>query len=732
MEQFSLNRRVTIEGLEKQAEAEGRGVRYEAVERAIARFYRDMEMTLDEPLEKLSDESLEKPLDEPLEEPLKKPGKGVDRTARKIYLEYCDMDAEQYKIRIEDEATIVIQAGDELGFVYALLFISERFLGIHPFWFWNDQTFTTRKEVLISTGIHESVKKPVAYRGWFINDEVLLSHWDAGREAAYPWEMAFEALLRCGGNVVIPGTDRNSKLYAGLASSMGLWITHHHAEPLGAEMFLRAYPDKNPSFRENPDLFRRLWEEGIIRQKEEKVIWNLGFRGQGDTPFWENDPLYDTPEKRGSLIRSIMEEQYALVKKYIPDPVCCTNLYGETMELYQQGYLTLPEGIIMIWADNGYGKMVSRRQGNHNPRIVALPEEALRGQSHGVYYHVSFYDLQAANVLTMIPNRMEFVERELGQAYDSGIRELWLVNCSNIKPHVYPLDFIASLWNGNKSGVKGHLERYLDAYYLRDELRDKLRDKLQRGYEENEKEKAGWLRDRMKACFQEYFQSMLPYGEREDEHAGEQFYNYVARILIHGWMKDGGARPCTELGWCAPFEDFSTQISWFGTVCHSGRDRLFRLLEECEKFTEEAGDLWRDSLLLQVKIHAWCVEGALHFVRAYEGWKEGELMEAFYQLGEAADWYEAVDREMKACCHDKWNGFYDNDCQSDIKQTAYLLRLLMGYVRNLGDGPYFYQWQREIIYSEEDRRVILLTNEENHMTDQELYGAMKAGRSVIR
>ena len=705
MEQFSINRDVTIEGPAGQELAGYGRVRQEAVKRAIARFYRDLEMALEGSLK----------------ESLEKQGDGTARTAGKIYLEYCGMDAEQYKIQVENEEAIVIQAGDELGFVYALLFISERFLGIHPFWFWNDQAFPKRKEVLVPAGTYESVKKPVSYRGWFINDEVLLSHWDAGRDASYPWEMAFEALLRCGGNVVIPGTDRNSKLYAGLASSMGLWITHHHAEPLGAEMFLRAYPDKKPSFRENPDLFRGLWEDGIVRQKGEKVIWNLGFRGQGDAPFWENDPHYDTPEKRGDLIRSIMEEQYALVKKYIPGPVCCTNLYGEVMELYQQGYLTLPEGIVMIWADNGYGKMVSRRQGNHNPRIVALPEEALRGQSHGVYYHVSFYDLQAANVLTMIPNSMEFVEQELKQAYDSGIRDLWLVNCSNIKPHVYPLDFVASLWNGDEIGVKGHLERYLDDYYLQDELR---RGPLKQG-------DAGELRERMIACFSEYFQSMLPYGEREDEHAGEQFYNYVTRILIHGWMKDGGIKSCPDLMWCAPFEDFLAQISWLGAVCHSGRDRLFRLLEECEKLAGEAGSLWRDSLLLQVKIHAWCVEGALHFARAYEEWKQGALMDAFYQLGEAADWYEAVDRAMKACGHDKWSGFYDNDCQSDIKQTAYLLRLLMGYVRNLGDGPYFYQWQREIIYSKEDRRVILLTNEENHMTDQELYGAMKAGRSDI-
>ena len=49
----------------------------------------------------------------------------------------------------------------------------------------------------------------------------------------------------------------------------------------------------------------------------------------------------------------------------------------------------------------------------------------------------------------------------------------------------------------------------------------------------------------------------------------------------------------------------------------------------------------------------------------------------------------------------------------------------MGYVRNLGDGPDFYKWQREVNYSENDAKVVLITNMENHMTDWELYLAGK-------
>lgn len=112
------------------------------------------------------------------------------------------------------------------------------------------------------------------------------------------------------------------------------------------------------------------------------------------------------------MISNIMKKQYAMVREQIPDAVFCTNLYGEILELYREGCLQIPEDVILIWADNGYGKMVSRRQGNHNPRVSALPEEGDKGR-HGTYYHVSFYDLQAANHITMLPNSMEFVEKSL-------------------------------------------------------------------------------------------------------------------------------------------------------------------------------------------------------------------------------------------------------------------------------------------------------------------------------
>lgn len=307
-----------------------------------------------------------------------------------------NMQAEQFEIKC-DNNMLVIYASDTLGFVYGLYHISRDILGVLPFWFWNDQVFIKKKGCRIS-GEYAYTSKPYAvkYRGWFVNDEVLIHKWYVDRKKDMPWEMVFEALLRCGGNLVIPGTDKNSHIYRDLAADMGLRITHHHAEPLGAPMFARRYPELTPSYDEYPEKFHELWKEGIDEQKKLDVIWNLGFRGQGDCPFWDNDPRYQTSESRGELMGKLIGLQRDYVQNEIPDAQYCTNLYGETMELYRDGYLKLPDDVIKIWADNGFGKMVTRRQGNHNPRIPALPKENNTGR-HGIYYHVSFYDLQAAN-----------------------------------------------------------------------------------------------------------------------------------------------------------------------------------------------------------------------------------------------------------------------------------------------------------------------------------------------
>lgn len=639
---------------------------------------------------------------------------GLLRDIEKVFLT-CDLEGGTIElVRKEQKAEcfclksegnrLKLYASDDLGFIYGIYEISRTWLGIGDFWFWNDQAVQKKEAVEIPENYcYQSTPFAVRYRGWFINDEVLLHTWSVDRNKDKPWEMVFETLLRCGGNLVIPGTDRNSVIYRSLAAKMGLYITHHHAEPLGAEMFARAYPKLQPSYDKYPDQFRKLWQEGIQCQKDFKVIWNLGFRGQGDRPFWEDDPKYATAASRGELLNQLIRIQYDMVKKADPQAVCCTNLYGETMELYREGYLRLPEDVIKIWADNGYGKMVTRRQGNHNLRIEAMPEKSDRS-CHGIYYHVSFYDLQAANHMTMLPNSPEFVKEELERVLEYGMKEFWLVNCSNIKPHVYYLDFIAEIWRKGKVSAAGQRKSYAEKYF------------------------GSSAEKTVSDCIKDYFSAAVSYGPNKDDHAGEQFTNHVSRILIHQFMNDR-SRPSKDLLWAANEKGLKEQNAWYKQRCREGTASYGNYLKKCERATCElegsAEILFRDSILLQARLHYHCFRGALQVCESLEAAFAERYKEAFYLAGKARKEYLSANRSMRDREHGKWNGFYANECLTDMKQTAWVLEALMGFLRTLGEGPHYYEWQREFLYSEEDRQVMLILNMENHLNNDELFRLME-------
>lgn len=610
---------------------------------------------------------------------------------------------EAWKISVT-ERKIVIHYGGELGAVYALLRISNKALSVLPFWFWMDQPMERQPIVYVKSGDVESEPAAVCYRGWFINDEVLLHTFVLDGSKDKPWEMAFEALLRLGGNMVIPGTDKNAHRYRDLAASFGLYITHHHAEPLGAQMFRRAYPGLKASYAEHPELFRGLWRDAIRAQRGKRVVWNVGFRGQGDSPFWAEDPRYDTPQRRGALISQLIREQVDMVRETYPGAPCCTNLYGEVMELYRDGHIDLPDDVIRIWADNGFGKMVSRRQGNHNPRVPALPEPGSTAM-HGLYYHASFYDLQAANHMTMLHNPPGFVRRELKEALDRGVRDYWIVNCSNIKPHVYTLDFIAAFWQNGDCDPKAHREEFCRAYYGEENAPLVARSMLS------------------------YYMYAVNYGPNEDDHAGEQFPNHGARMLVSQWMKDANA-PCEGMFFATGEMPLAQQIDWFAERCDSAAAGYEALVEECEglrlAMSGEGRTLFEDSIMMQARLLERTYTGAMLAARSLKHAVAGDWLAAFFAAGQSKEAFLQADAAMRSREHGHWRNFYANDCLADVKQSAWLMGVLMGTLRNLGDGPHFYGWQRRFLDAPEDTGIMLILNMENHMDDDALFSLMKA------
>lgn len=625
----------------------------------------------------------------------------------RIVLEQTVLEPERFILDVSED--MKVQAGDELGFVYGLLYISERFLGVKPFWFWMDQPAETAEKTAVTEklsvlpGQYTSPVPVIKYRGWFVNDEVLIMKWQINGDKTEPWRMVFEALLRCGGNMVIPGTDKNSKIYNRLASDMGLWITHHHAEPLGAEMFVRAYPDKEPNYADSPGLFIKLWEDAVKAQRGMKVIWALGFRGQGDCPFWSNDTSgrFDTPEKRGRLISDVIEQQRQIVLKYVENPVFCTNLYGEIMELYEEGHIHFHEDIIKISADNGYGKMVTRRRDNHTVRISSLPKEP---EKHGgIYYHVSFYDLQAANHITMLPNSVDFVDSELSEVMEKNATDYWIVNCSNVRPHVYFLDALRKKWYGESVSDASHSLEFAREYF-------------------------GGNTDTA-PLYRIYHQAMLPYGKEPDEHAGEQFYTENVRLLIHS-IYNNRSDGTPGLKWLVGLMPLGDQIEAYVQMCRDNLENITKFYDSCcavgPKLSGSLRQLWSATLLLQASIHYYCTKGVIAFGEGYRDYAAGNYWKAFMLFGCSAEYFEKTDRLIRDSEYGVWEGFYFNECFADVKHTAYMLKKLMGLAREKGDNARHDKWYRDAVYAESDKKVFTLLVNDNHMTDWELYKAFNA------
>ena len=594
---------------------------------------------------------------------------------------------------------LYIIGSDDLGLMYGVLYVSRTFLGVDPFWFWADLEPETQSEVSVPAMKYCSPVPRVRYRGWFVNDETCFFNWKGYPPSEELWYPVFETLLRLGGNMVIPGTDlpRNGSYWT-LAAEMGLWFAHHHIEYLGADMFSRRFPETLPNYEQYPEQFELLWREGIIRQKANKVVWTLGFRGQGDHPFWDDDPTYDTPEKRGKIITKIIQRQYEILCEYIDDPVCCSYIYGELTELYRKGYLKFPKGTIKIWSDNGYGKMLSRRQWLDNPRLPSLPHADDVGP-HGLYFHVAFHDLQASNHLTMTPSP-ELIRQELHGAFEAGADTYLLLNTGIIRPHLYMLDLVSKLWLDGDADVNAH-----------------CRDFAARMFPSAGDDSASW--------YQRYFETPFLTGPNDDEKAGDEFYHHSLRPLIATWIRGKDSSTCPDLTWATGNIPFIEQIQWCQNVCQKGKQQWQNLHEEyltvLPTLLGRERRFFQDNLLLGVLLHETGCQGFATFCEAYFAYRENNLPLAFLRASQALWAYQESVNAMLQAEHGKWENFYSSDWTNNVRMTVYSLETLRRYLRAIGDNDRFTGWSNKFVWHiKGDQKV-----QYKPMSDDELAKALE-------
>ena len=607
------------------------------------------------------------------------------------------LEEEQYRVEVGEDA-IIVQCGGDLGAVYALLSISARALDIQPmdWWMRRDPRRLATAELLC--GVWESPVYAVRWRGWFVNDEVLLTGWHIEEtEREETWRRVFETLLRCGGNMVIPGTDRqfDGDALGQMALDMGLWLTQHHSELLGARMFGRVYPELKPSYARHPEAFEALWRESARRWAGRKVVWTVGFRGQGDMAFWHGDADFDTDAKRGAFVSRVIRRQMEIVREYTPDACFCTNLYGEMMGLYRQGYLRVPEEVVKVWGDNGFGRMVSRRQGDENPRTDAMPAPDAGGRN-GIYYHVSFYDLQAANHITMLQAPPALVARELQNVLARGAGEYWNINVGCVRPHAFFIDLIARLWRDGAAEPQACAEAFAERYY-------------------GSADSARLLTT--------YSEAAVAYGPNADDLAGDQFYHFAMRALAHALVGGDWARPVASLRWVAAEPDLEGQARRLMAMVAPGVQRWRRYRHDCQgaalEASRAAGERLMDTLGCMAAIHQGGCEALYALCQAALHTLDANWLQAYLWTDAALQANREAVRAMDAACTGRFAHYYDNDCFVGVRLTGQALEGVRAWLRLRGDGEMRYDWEMRYLIPTA-RRPLLQTHRTAQLDDDAL------------
>ena len=75
---------------------------------------------------------------------------------------------------------VVLTGSDVRRVTYAIYQFSQQFLGVDPLYWWTDHEPRRRTVVSVPDRFVETSKPTFRYRGWFINDEDLLTGWRPG------------------------------------------------------------------------------------------------------------------------------------------------------------------------------------------------------------------------------------------------------------------------------------------------------------------------------------------------------------------------------------------------------------------------------------------------------------------------------------------------------------------------------------------------------------------------
>jgi hypothetical protein len=541
---------------------------------------------------------------------------------------------------------IVLTGSDMRGTIYAVYEFSQRFLGVDPLYWWTDNKPARRTHIEVPDSLNETAGPTIRYRGWFVNDEDLLTGWTPGvREGTgislKTWDRVFEAILRLKGNMVVPGTwifPYEPQIQA--AADRGLVITQHHVNVLGLDTY--KWPNNKPySFTSDPQLLEEAWRTALLEYpKNAEVIDSVGYRGQNDYPFWlvdKNAPSTDAG--RAEVIRAAIDKEIEIAKQTRPAPMIVMNAWREAAQFIREGFLHVPEGVTTVWPDNGHG----------------LIEDGGRiGPGQGIYYHTAMFDYLSNHYSEMIP--LGRIQRELGRAVRAGATSFLLVNTSNIRPVAMTTRAVMELaWNPRP---------WLDA------SADPSTTYLRKWSAEEFGEPAA---DALTRYYQAYFAAPGRYGAREDAVMADNFYQTGVRDLLLEVMQGGSDIP-RHLRYVFHTGNLQSVATAIAQACREAEPRWAHVNQLAaavkSQVRKDRLDFFQANVLTQAAMQTHANRMLLSVAEAVLSTSASDRLQ---KMRTAIAEAHAAESALEAADYGKWRGYYTNgDWLLDFPRTIAL------------------------------------------------------------
>ncbi|WP_331521508.1 glycosyl hydrolase 115 family protein, partial [Pinirhizobacter sp.] len=182
---------------------------------------------------------------------------------------------------------IRLAGADMRGTLYAIYQFSQDVLGVDPMYYWTDHEPAHQTAIHLPARLDRRFAPPVfRYRGFFINDEDLLTGWAPGEATDHTgislevWNKIFETILRLKGNMVVAGTwPFANEPQDRLVAERGLLLNQHHATPVGVN-FSRWPADVPYNLTNDPQYIENAWKNAVAAYPvDQQILWEVGLRG---------------------------------------------------------------------------------------------------------------------------------------------------------------------------------------------------------------------------------------------------------------------------------------------------------------------------------------------------------------------------------------------------------------------------------------------------------------------